>query len=80
MSAKKAATKAGATKQAAAKRQAKDVLDFSEFPAGSVTRHDVTLCLACIFKLFTNQLGLAPRTAYNEIRRYAPTVAELTAR
>jgi hypothetical protein len=25
-------------------------------------------------------LGLAPRTAYNEIRRYAPTVAELTSR
>jgi hypothetical protein len=25
-------------------------------------------------------LGLAPRTAYNEIRRYAPTVEELTAR
>jgi hypothetical protein len=40
----------------------------------------VTLCLSCIYKLFTNQLGLAPRTAYNEIRRYAPTVGELTAR
>jgi hypothetical protein len=25
-------------------------------------------------------MGLAPRTAYNEIRRYAPTVGELTAR
>ncbi|HEY0170119.1 MAG TPA: hypothetical protein VGB98_03630 [Pyrinomonadaceae bacterium] len=58
----------------------KDVLDFGEFPAGSVTRHEVTLCLSCIFKLFTQQLGLAPRTAYNEIRRYAPTVEELTAR
>jgi hypothetical protein len=76
--AKKAAGKPAG--KAAAKKQAKDVLDFSEFPAGSVTRHDVSLCLACIFKLFTNQLGLAPRTAYNEIRRYAPTVAELTAR
>ena len=77
--AKGAAKAAGASKQRPA-RAAKDVLDFSEFPAGSVTRHDVTLCLSCIFKLFTNQLGLAPRTAYNEIRRYAPTVAELTAR
>jgi hypothetical protein len=56
------------------------VLDFSDFPAGSFTRHDVTLCLACIFRLFTKQLGLAPRTAYNEIRRYAPTVGELTSR
>ena len=61
-------------------KQPRDVLDFSEFPAGSVSRVDVTLCLACIFRLFTNQLGLAPRTAYDEIRRYSPTVEELTAR
>lgn len=72
----KAAAKAQATKATVPK----DVLDFGEFPAGSVTRQEVTLCLSCIFKLFTNQLGLAPRTAYNEIRRYAPTVEELTAR
>ena len=69
---------AGAAK--ASRRRAADVLDFGEFPAGSVTRHDATLCLACIFRLFTSQLGLAPRTAYNEIRRYAPTIGELTAR
>ncbi len=79
--AKKSAPAAAKRPKAAAKaRAAKEVLDFGEFPPGSVTRHGVTLCLACIFKLFTNQLGLAPRTAYNEIRRYAPTVAELTAR
>ena len=84
---KKAAAKAAPaqpSKTKAAKaskaKAPKDVLDFGEFPAGSVTRHEVTLCLACIFKLFTQQLGLAPRTAYNEIRRYAPTVEELTAR
>lgn len=82
--AKKAAAKSQATKATkAAKVKAKasgEVLDFGEFPAGSVTRHEVTLCLSCIYKLFTNQMGLAPRTAYNEIRRYAPTVEELTAR
>jgi len=78
---KKSAAKASKSKAAAAKkRDAKDVLDFAEFPAGTFTRQDVTLCLACIFRLFTNQLGLAPRTAYNEIRRYAPTLAELTSR
>jgi hypothetical protein len=60
--------------------KSKDVLDFAEFPAGSFTRRAVTFCLACIYRLFTNQMGLAPRTAYNEIRRYAPTVEELTAR
>ncbi|HKG12365.1 MAG TPA: hypothetical protein VKB12_03470, partial [Pyrinomonadaceae bacterium] len=76
------AAKAGASKSAKSSKakQARDVLDFSEFPAGSVSRTDVTLCLACIFRLFTNQLGLAPRTAYDEIRRYSPTVEELTAR
>jgi hypothetical protein len=75
----KPAAKARAAKASKSKAP-RDVLDFGGFPAGSVTRHEVTLCLSCIFKLFTNQLGLAPRTAYNEIRRYAPTVGELTAR
>ena len=83
--ASKASKKPVAAKSAKAARpskakQPRDVLDFSDFPAGSVSRQDVTLCLACIFKLFTNQLGLAPRTAYDEIRRYSPTVEELTAR
>lgn len=80
-SASKATKKAKAPASKATKAKAsQDVLDFGGFPAGSVTRHEVTLCLSCIFKLFTNQLGLAPRTAYNEIRRYAPTVEELTSR
>ena len=76
------ATKATPPKATAPKaaKAPKDVLDFGEFPAGTVTRHEVTLCLSCIYKLFTQQLGLAPRTAYNEIRRYAPTLEELTAR
>jgi hypothetical protein len=85
-SATKAARPAAKSKEAAAKtkpakaKRPKDVLDFADFPAGAVTRQDVTLCLACIFRLFTKQFGLAPRTAYNEIRRYAPTVEELTSR
>ena len=65
---------------AATKTKKPDVLDFGAFPPGTVTLHSTTLCLACIFRLFTKQLGLAPRTAYTEIRRYAPTVGELTAR
>jgi hypothetical protein len=55
-------------------------LDFSGFPVGAVTEYTKLLCLACIFDVFTAQLGLAPRTAYSEIKRYAPTVAELTGR
>ena len=77
---KDAPSRTKAKVEAPKKKVAKDVLDFADFPAGTVTRQDVTLCLACIFRLFTKQLGLAPRTAHNEIRRYAPSVAELTAR
>lgn len=55
------------------------VLDIGDFPPGSVTEYSTLLCLACTFDIFTKQLGLAPRTAYSEIRKYCPTVAELTA-
>lgn len=54
-------------------------LDWSAFPAGAVTEYTTQLCLACIFDVFTEQLGLAPRTASSEIKRHAPTVEELTA-
>lgn len=54
-------------------------LDLSAFPPGAVTEYSTLVCLGCIFKLFTSQLGLAPRTAYSEIKRYSPSVEELTA-
>ena len=54
-------------------------LDFSNFPPGTVTEYTTLVCLACIFDIFTTQFGLAPRTAYAEIRKYAPTIDELTA-
>jgi glutaredoxin len=57
----------------------KKPLDLSDFPAGSVTEYTTLVCLACTFDIFTTQLGLAPRTAYSEIRKYTPSVAELTA-
>ncbi|HSS19097.1 MAG TPA: hypothetical protein VLL54_03420 [Pyrinomonadaceae bacterium] len=55
-------------------------LDLSAFPPGSITEYTTLVCLACTFEIFTTQLGLAPRTAYSEIKKYSPTVAELTAR
>ena len=55
-------------------------LDLSPFPRGLVTEYSTLVCLSCTFKIFTTQLGLAPRTAYSEIKKYSPTVAELTAR
>jgi hypothetical protein len=54
-------------------------LDLSDFPARSVTEYSTIVCLSCTFDIFTKQIGLAPRTAYSEIRKYSPTVAELTA-
>jgi len=54
-------------------------LDLSNFPAANITEYSTLVCLACTFDIFTTQLGLAPRTAYSEIKRYAPTVQELTA-
>jgi hypothetical protein len=55
-------------------------LDLSEFPPGTVTEYTTLVCLACIFDIFTKQLGLAPRTAFSEIKRHSPTIEELTSR
>jgi hypothetical protein len=55
-------------------------LDLTDFPPGTVTEYTTLVCLACIFDIFTKQIGLAPRSAYSEIKRYSPTVAELTSR
>jgi hypothetical protein len=57
----------------------KRALDLNAFPPGSVTEYSTLVCLACTFDIFTTQLGFAPRTAYSEIRKYCPNVAELTA-
>src|SRR5437660_7562829 len=63
---------------AASKKQCE--LDLSEFPSGSVTEFTTLVCLACILDIFTRQLGLAPRTAFSEIKRHTPTIDELTSR
>src|SRR6266436_917660 len=55
-------------------------LDLTEFPPGTVTEYTTLVCLACIFDIFTKQLNLAPRTAFSEIKRHTPTIAELTSR
>lgn len=55
-------------------------INFNDFPPGTVTEYTTLVCLACIFDIFTKQIGLAPRSAYSEIKRYSPTVEELTSR
>ena len=37
------------------------------------------LCLACVMDVFTRHMGLAPRTAHLEIKRYTPSLEELGA-
>ncbi|HKC65753.1 MAG TPA: hypothetical protein VKB86_19075 [Pyrinomonadaceae bacterium] len=54
-------------------------LDLTDFPPGTVTEYTTLVCLACIFDIFTKQLGLAPRTAYSEVKRHSPSIQELTA-
>ena len=55
-------------------------IDLSEFPPGTVTEYTTLVCLACIFDIFTRQLGLAPRTAFSEVKVHTPTIEELTSR
>jgi len=55
-------------------------LDLSEFPPGTITEYTTLVCLACIFDIFTKQLGLAPRTAFSDVKRHTPTIVELTSR
>lgn len=55
-------------------------LDLKDFPPGTITEYTTLVCLACIFDIFTKQLGLAPRTAFSEVKRHTPTIEELTSR
>ncbi len=55
-------------------------IDLTAFPSGMVTEFTTLVCLACIFDIFTKQLGLAPRTAFSEVKRHTPTIDELTSR
>ena len=72
--------KARASKKEKPVRRTKtDEPDFSVFAAESITETQRKLCLACGMDVFTRLLKLAPRTAFNEIRNYNPTVDELTA-
>ena len=54
-------------------------LDLSALPPESVTQLEKWICLACVLDVFTRHMGLAPKTAHLEIKRYTPPVAELYA-
>ena len=89
--AKKTATKKAATKKAAAKKPvakkpaakksrapAAFRIDLSQFPPESVVTSERSLCVACVWQIFTRAMRLAPKTALAEIKRYTPSFEELT--
>jgi hypothetical protein len=53
-------------------------IDLSAFPHESITSSERSLCVACVWQIFTRALNLAPRTALLEIKRYTPSFEELT--
>jgi hypothetical protein len=55
-------------------------LNLSNFPSAAITEYTTFVCLACIFDIFTKHLGLAPRSAFSEVKRHTPTIDELTGR
>ena len=54
-------------------------LDLSSLPPEAVTTIEKWICLACVLDVFTRLMGLAPKTAHLEIKRYTPPVTELYA-
>ena len=66
-------------KPAAAKLDTLWPLDISAFPAESMSIVERRICLACVLDIFTRHLGLSARTAYLEIKKYVPPLAELYA-
>jgi hypothetical protein len=53
-------------------------VDLSTFPPESVISSERSLCVACVWQIFTRAMGLMPKTALSEMKRYTPTVEELT--
>jgi hypothetical protein len=54
-------------------------LDLGAFPEESVIQSEKWICLACVLDVFTRHMGLAPKTAHLEIKRYTPSLEELYA-
>src|ERR1700733_5857394 len=76
---KKAVSKKVAPKKAAGKRKAEVVrIDLSDFPPESIMSSERSLCVACVWQIFTRAMSLAPKTALAEMKRYTPSFEELT--
>ena len=53
-------------------------LDLRGFPAESVVTRKVGLCLACALNVLTRHMGLSAERARSEIRRYSPSLDEIS--
>ncbi len=60
------------------KKPAGAPLDLSKFPAESISQTERWICLACVWEVFTRHMRLAPKTALQEIKRYTPSIEELS--
>ncbi len=50
----------------------KSEITFDSLPSSALSTATLIICLKCAFDFFTKQLGLAPRTAYTELRKHTP--------
>lgn len=65
-------------KPKAASRPRIFTIDLSGFPVESIASSERSLCLACVWQIFTQAMKLAPKAALAEISRYTPSFEELT--
>src|SRR5579871_2313174 len=66
-------------KKAAVKKTGAEFrLDLSGFPAESVVKSEQSLCVACVWQTFTRAMNMTPKAALAEMKRYTPSLAELT--
>ncbi len=80
--AKKTAAKKPSPKKSAPRPKARVPavfrVDLSAFPPESVISGERSLCVACVWQIFTRAMNLPPKTALSEMKRYTPTLEELT--
>jgi hypothetical protein len=53
-------------------------VDLAAFPPESVISSERSLCVACVWQIFTRAMSLTPKIALSEMKRYTPTIEELT--
>jgi hypothetical protein len=53
-------------------------VDLSTFPVESIVSSERSLCVACVWQIFTQAMNLGHKTALAEMKRYTPSFEELT--